>query len=121
MKKENIVLFVLVCCIFIACRHHGHTSITVREWHNHYSMSAWFNESRTRDVEEYLDDKIGRRNDISFVHTRMDARLILDDHTTFFIKKSPGYVEIKLNKDENSFDNYQRIKLMCDGIKEVVK
>lgn len=121
MKKESIVFFVLVCSICIACRHHGNTSITVRESHNYYSMNAWFNESRTRDVEEYLDDKIGRRNDISFVHTRMDTRLILDDHTTFFIKKSPGHVEIKLDKDENSFNGYRRIKLMCDEIKEVVK
>jgi hypothetical protein len=121
MKKESIVFFALVCSLCIACRHHGNTSITVRESRNYYSMNAWFNESRTRDVEEYLDDKIGRPNDISFVHTRIDTRLILDDHTTFFIKKSPGHVEIKLDRNENSFKSYRRIKLMCDGIKEVVK
>jgi hypothetical protein len=121
MKKEYIVFFILVCSICMACRHHGNTSITVRDSRNHYSMNAWFNENRMRDVEEYLDDKIGRRNDISFVRTRMDTRLILDDHTTFFIKKSSGYVEIKLDQDENSFNSYKRIKSMCDGITEVVK
>lgn len=121
MKKQNIVFFVLLCSMCIACRHHGNTSISISESHNYYSMKAWFNKNKTREVEEYLDDKIGRMNDISFVHTRMDARLSLDDHTKFFIKKSPGHLEIKLDKEENSFDSYQRIKLMCDGIKEVVK
>ena len=40
------------------------------------------------------------------------------DHTTFYIKKYAGFLEIKLNKEENSDEAYQRIKSMCEGIKK---
>ena len=40
------------------------------------------------------------------------------DHTTFYIKKYAGFLEIKFDKDENSDEGYQRIKSMCDGIKK---
>lgn len=56
-----------------------------------------------------------------FVNTRIDGRVGLDDHTTFFIKKSPGHLKIELNKRENSYDSYREIKSLCEGIKEVVK
>jgi len=67
-----------------------------------------------------MNDKIGRRNNVSFSDTRIDGRLTLDDRTTFFIKKFSGHVEIKLDKGENSPGSYERIKSLCEGIKEVL-
>jgi hypothetical protein len=84
-------------------------------------MDAWFNENRTKAVEEYMNDKIGRQSDMSFVNTRMDGRIGLDDHTTFFIKKFPGHLKIKLDKRKNSQESYREIKSLCEGIKDVVK
>lgn len=83
-------------------------------------MTAYFSKSRTRDVENYMDDQIGTGNNTSFVNTRIDGRLTLDDHTTFYIKKYPGLVEIKLDKNENSPGAYLRIRSMCEGIKKVL-
>jgi hypothetical protein len=73
-----------------------------------------------RNVEEYMDNRIGRRSNMSFVNSRIDGTLALDDHTTFYIKKYPGRLEIKLDKDKNSYEAYQGIKSMCDGIKKLL-
>ena len=44
----------------------------------------------------------------------------LDGHTTFYMKKYPGRIKIKLDKDENSYEAYHRIKAICEGIKKVI-
>jgi hypothetical protein len=71
-------------------------------------------------VEEYMDNRIGAGSSMSFKNTRIDGELTLDDHSTFYIKKYPGLVEIKLDKERNSDEAFQRIKSMCEGIKQVV-
>ena len=83
-------------------------------------MLARFNTGKTNDVDEFMDYKIGNKSNMSFVHSRIDGKLALDDHTTFYIKKYPGYLQIKLDKDENSVEAYERIKSMCEGIKKVI-
>jgi hypothetical protein len=83
-------------------------------------MNAYFPKNKTRDVDEYMDDRIGRRSKMSFVNSRIDGTIALDDHTKFYIKKSPGVLEIKLDKDENSDEAYHEIKLMCQGIKKIL-
>ena len=95
-------------------------NITYSEFDHYYSMNAHFSKSKTRDVEEYMDSRIGSRSKMSFVNSRIDGTLALDDHTTFYIKKYPGHIEIKLNKDENSQESYHEIKVMCEGIKKVL-
>ena len=113
--------YVFFCCLFISCRHHGNIDIQYRETKHWYSMDAWFHENRTRDVEEYMDDKIGKQSNVSFVNTRIDGRIGLDDHTSFLLKKSPGHIRIELDKRKNSYESYREIKALCEGIKEVVK
>jgi len=122
MKRKSIASLLLVCCMFVSCWHHrGDVSIQYSESDNYYSMDAWFHENRTIDVEEYMDDKIGRQSNMSFVNTRIDGRIGLDDRTTFFIKKIPGHLKIELDKRRNSVHSYQEIKSLCEGIKQVVK
>lgn len=96
----------------------GHTSLTFSESDHYYSMNAHFSKSKTRNVERYMDRRIGTRSNMSFVNSRIDGKLALDDHTTFYIKKYPGLIKIKMNKDENSYEAYHRIKAMCEGIKK---
>ena len=121
MKKESIVWLTLICCALVSCWHHNRNEIKVSESPNYYSMDAWFHEYRTEDVEEYMDDKIGRENNISFLHRRIDGRLTLDDHTTFFIQKIPGHIRIRLDKKQNSRDSYRKIKSLCEGITSVLR
>ena len=100
--------------------HNGNIDLTFNESDHYYSMSADFSKSKTRAIDEYMDSRVGRRSNMSFVNSRIDSKLALDDHTTFYIKKYPGHVEIKLNKDENSPESYHQIKVMCEGIKRVL-
>ena len=122
MKKLNALVFsVLVCVGVMSCMHSDHDiNISYSEDEHSYSMKAHFPKSETRDVDEYMDDRIGRRSNMSFVNSRIDGRLSFDDHTTFYIKKAPGFLDIELNKDENSDDSYHQVKSMCQGIKKVL-
>jgi len=83
-------------------------------------MYAHFNPDETRRLEEYMNYKIGYKSKMSFINTRIDGDLSLDNHTTFYIKKYPGYIEIKFDKDQNSTDAYYRIKDLCEGIKKAL-
>ena len=122
MKKQNFLLYVLMLAGFTSCRWSdgGNTNISYNEWSHYYSMKAHFNKNKTRTVENYMDERIGDQSNMSFANTRIDGQIALDDHTIFYIKKYPGLLEIKLDKDKNSHESYQKIRAMCEGIKEVV-
>jgi hypothetical protein len=121
--KKHTSLFIVVACLAVAgCRlhHHGNTSIVLNESDHYYSMKAWFNENRTREVEYYMDEHMGNLSKMSFVNTRIDGKLSFKDHTSFYIKKLPGYLQIKLDKNQNSDDSYYRTRDMCEGIKDLL-
>ncbi|MEP6949266.1 MAG: hypothetical protein ABI863_08335 [Ginsengibacter sp.] len=123
MKKLPALFFYALVCIVsgMSCIHNDHdTDISISEDDHYYSMDAHFSKHKMRNVEEYMDSRIGRRSNTSFTNSQMDAMLTLDDHTTFYIKKYPGRLEIKLDKNENSDESYHGIKSMCDGIKKLL-
>jgi len=124
MKKNS---WALVCnlvmlwfCISCSQSNNGNVSIKISESGHYYKMLAHFSTGKTTDVDEFMDDKIGNRSNMSFVNSSIDGKLTLDDHTTFYIKKNPGYLQIKLDKYENSAEAYERVKSMCEGIKKVI-
>ena len=124
MKKNS---WALVCnlvmlwfCISCSQSNNGNVNIKISESENYYKMLAHFSTGKTTAVDDFMDYKIGSSNDMSFANSRIDGKLALDDHTTFYIKKYPGYLQIKLNKDKNSAEAYNRIKSMCEGIKKVI-
>ncbi|HEX5151476.1 MAG TPA: hypothetical protein VFW07_08500 [Parafilimonas sp.] len=123
MKKNSwaVICNLLMVCFCLSCSHsHHNVNIHISESEHYYKMQAQFNAGKTAEVDEFMDHKIGRRSHMSFVHSRIDGKIALDDHTIFYIKKYPGYLRIKLDKKENSAQAYQRIKLMCEGIKKVI-
>lgn len=67
-----------------------------------------------------MDRMLGDAGDMSFVNTRIDGKIALNDHTIFYIKKYPGHIIIKLNKYENSEEAYERVRNMCEGIEDVI-
>src|ERR1700712_1981480 len=97
--KKLIPLFALACITIMSCHNHNNLSITCTDSNGYYSMNANFSKSRTRAVERYLDSRIGALSNMSFVNTRIDGKIALDDHTTFYIKKYPGHIKIKFDKD----------------------
>jgi len=83
-------------------------------------MTAKFNPGKTNKVDRYLDKELANGN-ISFVNSEMDADITLDDKTTFYIKKSAGYLNIKLDKEKNSEEAFTKLKGVLEGINEVVR
>ncbi|MEO6407035.1 MAG: hypothetical protein ABIY51_09165 [Ferruginibacter sp.] len=119
--KKSIIFFCLTVFITItSCRHHNDTSISFRDAERYYSMNAYFNRNQTRKLEYYLDRKLKRENNFSFVNTDVNDIVSLDNNASFYLRKTPGHIEIKIDKDANSFAAYQRVRSLCEGMKEVI-
>jgi hypothetical protein len=124
MKRVSfaVICNILMLCFGLSCDQINHHSVNIHvsDSKQYYKMYAHYNPGKAGNVDEYMTDEIGRASHMSFVNTRIDGKLTLDNHTTFYLKKHPGYIEIKLDKDENSRDAYQKIKTMCTGIKQII-
>jgi len=113
----------LLLCICFSCSHfhHGNTSITTSEANDVFRMTANFDANKTKEIQEYIDECLDGHSNISFVNSRADASITMDDKTSFYIRSKPGDLEIKLNKKENSAASYYKIKKMCEGIKSIIE
>ena len=118
-KKIAILLFVtsaIISCNFPG----GSISIKHSQYDHYYEMTAKFNPGKTGKVDRYLDKGLPSGN-MSFVNIEMDGDIILDNKTTFYIKKSPGYLNIKFDKEKNSEEAFTKIKSVLEGINDVVR
>ena len=122
MKKFTILLCVLFPVItIISCGFPGGSiSIKHSQYDHYYEMTAKFNPEKTTDVDRWLDQELSARN-MSFVNTRIDGEITLDDKITFYVKKSPGYLNIKFDKEKNSDEAFSKVRSVCEGINEVVR
>ncbi len=98
----------------------GSVSIKHSQYDHYYEMTAKFNPDKTNKVDRYLDKELPSGN-MSFVNTEMDDDITLDDKTTFYVKKSPGYLNIKLDKEKNSEEAFTKLKGVLEGIGEAVR
>jgi len=122
MKKFAILLTVLLPVITITSCGFPDGSISIKhsQYDHYYEMTAKFNPEKTTEVDRYLDKELSAGT-MAFVNTRMDGELTLDDKTTFYVKKSPGYLNIKFDKEKNSDEAFSKVKSVCEGINEVVR
>ena len=122
MKKITILLCVLaLLTTIISCGFPGGSiDINHSQYGHYYEMTAKFNPDKTIQVDKYLDRELSG-GDRVFVNTRMDGEITLDNNTTFYIKKSPGYLKIKFDKVKNSDEAYSKVKSVLDRIGEVVR
>ena len=120
MKKLLFLLFAFVCISTSSCRlHHNDLEITYSDADHEYSMVAYFNTNKMREVEYYLSRELGRGNKMSFSR-RTDATITLHDQTRFYLRKDPGHIKIVLDKNENSRAAYRRMKSVCERMKVVL-
>lgn len=99
MKRLGLITcYVTLACFWSSCliHHDGSTTISISETKDTYSMYAHFNKDKTSEIQRYMDKRIGRSNNISFMHTEMDATITLDDETRFYIKLFPCELKIKV-------------------------
>ncbi|MEO8764746.1 MAG: hypothetical protein ABI416_10685 [Ginsengibacter sp.] len=91
-EKLQALSILAILCTFgsLSCVHgneSGYTNFGVDESDHYYSMRAYFSESKTREVDEYMEHRIGKRSDMTFVNSWIDGKPGFNDHTTFYIKK----------------------------------
>ena len=122
MKKITILLYLFLAVITTTSCGFPDGSISIKhsQYSHYYEMTAKFNPEKTTEVDKYLDKELSR-GDMSFINTRMDGEITLDNKATFYIKKSPGYLHIKFDKEKNSDEAFIKIKSVCEGINEVVR
>jgi hypothetical protein len=126
---KNVFLGLVLCVIVIGglfslafhsmrwgWRHN--TEISISESDNYYQLHAYFNRNKTKRLQRFMDAQLHQRH--TFVNSRIDGSITLDDKTNFYIKTSPGVLFIKLNKGTNDFDSYYRVKQMGEGIKRTL-
>jgi hypothetical protein len=118
--KKLVPLFALACITIISCHHDRDIHITTNDGDNDFYMNAHFSKHKTRAIERYMDRVLGRQRNMSFINSRIDGTIALDDHTIFYIEKHPGHIKIKLDKDKNSEESYEEIRDMCEGMKEML-
>ena len=110
-----------ICLVFVACGFPGGSiSIKHSEYAQYYEMTAKFNPDRTAAVERWLDKELAS-GDLSFSNTKIDGNITLDNQGEFYIKKSPGFLHIKLDKEKDRNEFYQKVRAACEGINDVVR
>ena len=122
MKNSAIFFCALSLCIaIISCGFpNGSISIKHSQYSHYYEMTAKFNPDRTAAVERWLDKELST-GDVSFTNTEIDGDITLDNQATFYMKKSPGFLNIKLDKEKNSDEIYRKVRAVCEGINDVVR
>jgi hypothetical protein len=118
-----VVLFFAVCCVTVFVRwvkHHGHLgngdiSLQIKESENRYQIYANYNRDRTAQVRRYLDTRL-HTHDL-FRNSTIDADVVLEDNTKFYVKNTPGKLVIKFNRDDNSEESFREMKRLAEGLK----
>ena len=72
------------------------------------------------DVYEYVNSSIEPQSLFTSADDRVDVSMTLGDGTTFRIKAYGGELNLTFDKRSNSRESYNRIKKLCEGVKEVV-
>lgn len=123
MKRYIVSLatgFMLITGIS-SCFHHRHdVSITVSDDEDEYEMEADYRENRSRDVQVYLNDHLLSNSNVSIRNGFADDEITLDDKTTFYINTNPGELNIRINKNENSEESCERIRIVCKELEEIL-
>jgi hypothetical protein len=123
MKK--IFLLLVLCLIGVAIFvnytfdrvfDNNNISIKVREKENLYELRASYHRAKTRMLQEYMDQQMHTHN--FFKNARMDGNVTLDDHTKLYVKMKPGYLFVRMKKDENDSAAYANMKELTKGVKE---
>ncbi len=121
MKNTIILANAIILSILLAsCFRNHDVKITANESEDEYKFSAYYDESRTRDVQRYVNRSIKPNGLFSGEDDRLDIDTRLQDGTTFKLKSSPGELIIRVDKTENKPESVQRIREMCQGLKDVI-
>jgi hypothetical protein len=126
MKKNFILLAVgiFLTGMFSSCYNYSYNdddvAISIKENSNEYKLLARFDKNKTKAVQNYIEDYTANIGLFKAGNNKVDGIVTLNDNTTVYIKFKKGRLKIKLDKEQNSEQSYEKIKEMCEGIKELL-
>lgn len=115
-----LVALVSSCYSYHSTNNSDGVSVTVSENEEEYKLSASFDENKTRLVQNYVQDFTGNTGLIKSGKIEINANLMPNNNTKFYIKCKSGQLKIRFDREENSEEAYERIQEMCEGIKELL-
>jgi hypothetical protein len=124
-KNMRITLYLLLICLgLLASGCHltqsDNLEVSVSESEEFYEFTASYEESKTRDVQKFINQSIKPSQLFTSTDDVLDITTQLKDKTRFQLKSSPGKLKIRLNKQENTEASYERIKNMGDGLRSLL-
>jgi len=120
-KKFLIAFSVFVVVAFTSCHYRHNTNISIQEKRDSYQFYATYNERKTKNVWHYLNAKLDDSEIYFSDDNYYNVTTVLHDDTRLYIKSSPGRIKIKLDKRDNTEASYERVKHICEGLKDVLK
>ena len=121
MKKYFIavVLGLMALTFMSSCFHHHDISISISDDDDEYEMDALYQRNKTHTVQVYLNEHL-LNNRGSLKKRWKDEVIILDDHTKLYLHAYPGEMRIKIDKTENSEESYDKVKQVCEELKDIL-
>ena len=122
MKKYFlfIAVFLFSVVLFSSCIRYHDVSISISDDEDVYRMKALYDEHKTKAVQRRINKYLKENNSMSFVNSSIDADITLDDGTSFYVVSRPGKLKIKMDRTENSEEAYDKVKEMCEEIKDLL-
>ena len=124
MKKNtlSIVLALMILAALSSCFHFNDhdISISISDDDDEYEMDAAYQRKQSHKVEVYLNDHLLNKGTKLSRNDFVDKEITLDDKTTFYINSNPGSLHIKIDKTENSEESCERIRVVCEDLKEIL-
>ena len=127
MKKNMSIpaLVIITICVLVGCNHAGRfrhgLDVSISESGSSYKMQAYYNRNKTGAVQRFINREIQPSGLYQSEDDYFDVHTELSDRTRFYIKSSPGKIIIKINKRENSYASYMRVKNICEGVANILK
>lgn len=129
MKSVMIIAICLVSLVLVQCQtgrkesttiNTGSTTVEISENEKTLKLEASFNKGKTMDVYRYINSSIAPSSLFSSEDDDLDVTTSLQDGTTFQIKAYRGELTLTFDKRSNTRKGYERVKELCEGVKEVV-
>lgn len=123
--KKNFALIIMVfvaSAIISSCLHKRHHDIciAINESEEEYKFCATFDERKTREVQNYIEQYAAANLVVNPSKSQFEGDISIDDNASVNVKTNEGCLKIKFNKEENTQYAYERVKDMCEGIKELL-
>ena len=123
MKKYTVSLalgLMMIAGMSSCFHHHNDLSISVSDDEDEYEMEADYRRNQSRDVQVYLNNHLLKNSNVSIHNGYVDDEVTLDDKTTFYINTNPGELNIRINKNENSEESCERVRQVCEELKQIL-